>query len=701
MSDLVIDGVEVTQSIQYYHAAEHLSDPADRGPDNSLRLIANKPAWVRVYLRCRLVSHTPGVIQIPGVTGTVEVQRLSVVDQILATHMPQPPGTVTAQSLTTYVAQRKNLSASLNFIIPADEMCGALRLIIRVTAPGGYSSETTVDLDVSLRQTLNLVGIMVNYKGPDGTKLPAPTIADLEATSALTLLMYPVQSQATYRTAGTVDLTFPLTDSPDGNTCTPKWRQLGALLKVLKLADGNRPDVVYYGLLPEATPVGPVTGCDAGGVSIARTAQQGTMAHEIGHQCGFMHAPCGSPPNPDPNYPAYEPYDPVGTPRASIGEYGLDVSTGDIYVPQTTKDYMSYCGKPPTYPPPWMSLYHYGKLIENPILSPEIVCRAKDPRDPLYEPEIPWYEWRQRVISIIGTVHANGDLEVSHVARVETVPDVSGGSSSEMTAQLLGGDGKLLASAAVHLLASHGHGGGCSGCSETGEARPPYNVQAYVPDAARGSALRIVRGDEEIWSAKAREQEPRVRTFSARVEHRTFLRADWEVEFAGGVEPDFWLRWSADGGKTWYALATGLKGRSARPDLSRIRSGKVMVQLLAHDGFETGVSKSVALTVPRRSPEVAVLRPRAGAVVLEGRPLCLWAAATSCTGEPVAAKAYRWLIDGKEVAHGRNAWVAAPKAGRHTCSLVVQDGKEKATQTISLETVSIRKNARTDARSVS
>ena len=33
---LSIHGVEVTQSIQYYRAEEHLTDPADRGPDNSL-----------------------------------------------------------------------------------------------------------------------------------------------------------------------------------------------------------------------------------------------------------------------------------------------------------------------------------------------------------------------------------------------------------------------------------------------------------------------------------------------------------------------------------------------------------------------------------------------------------------------------------------------------------------------------------------
>ena len=42
-------GIEVTQAIQYYQAASHLTDAADRAPDNSVTLIAGKPAWVRVH----------------------------------------------------------------------------------------------------------------------------------------------------------------------------------------------------------------------------------------------------------------------------------------------------------------------------------------------------------------------------------------------------------------------------------------------------------------------------------------------------------------------------------------------------------------------------------------------------------------------------------------------------------------------------
>ena len=63
---MFLTGVEVTQAIQHYGAAEHLTDAADREADNSLRLVVDKPAWVRVYVAgCGL----------PAVTGTLEVLR--------------------------------------------------------------------------------------------------------------------------------------------------------------------------------------------------------------------------------------------------------------------------------------------------------------------------------------------------------------------------------------------------------------------------------------------------------------------------------------------------------------------------------------------------------------------------------------------------------------------------------------------------
>jgi hypothetical protein len=71
------------------------------------------------------------------------------------------------------------------------------------------------------------------------------------------------------------------------------------------------------------------------------------MAHEMGHNFGRLHSPCGNPSGVDPFYP-YS--------GASIGVYGYDVFAGVPKVP-AMRDLMSYCD------PPWISDYTYKGIM--------------------------------------------------------------------------------------------------------------------------------------------------------------------------------------------------------------------------------------------------------------------------------------------------------------------------------------------------
>ncbi|NVB39788.1 hypothetical protein G6O69_18230 [Pseudenhygromyxa sp. WMMC2535] len=77
---------------------------------------------------------------------------------------------------------------------------------------------------------------------------------------------------------------------------------------------------------------------------------KGAFVHELGHNQGRPHSPCGDPDGPDPNYP----YD-----GATIGVYGFDVLTGQWY-PPTRKDYMSYCT--PTWVSDWTWAYVHEQV---------------------------------------------------------------------------------------------------------------------------------------------------------------------------------------------------------------------------------------------------------------------------------------------------------------------------------------------------
>jgi hypothetical protein len=300
--------------------------------------------------------------------------------------------------------------------------------------------------------------------------------------------------------------------------------------------------------------------------------------------------------------------------------------------------------------------------------------------DPLYIPERwlpdpppdPWEYFRdvnpEPLISIIGVLHSQRELEITSVMRVETRGVPVGGRDTELTAALVGAEGERLAGAVVKELRSQAHGGGCGG-GEGSEGRYPAIVQALVPDVGRGSALVIRRGDEELWSRRPSEREPSVGAFDVSVEgDRLILR--WKVESETDGQ-EMWAQWSTDEGRTWSALATGLRGSEADLAVALLPPGRVRVRLLAGDGFDTTASEPVDVEVPDRGPEVSILAPREGERLVAGATMRLWGAATDAREPTAEVDKASWRVDGEVVADGIDVFVTAPAPGGHRVELLV------------------------------
>jgi hypothetical protein len=469
-------------------------------------------------------------------------------------------------------------------------------------------------------------------------------------------------------------------------------------LQAQRVADGNLPGWLYYGLLAAGVPIGVVAGCGSGGLGTGCTGEQTVMAHELGHACGLPHAPCGNVGIFDPNYPAYEPYDATGNPQASIGEYGLDIDNGNIKSPAIFKDWMSYCG------PPWISLYNYGQLTYNSNLHPtmegadnlselweDIKLADSFLPEELWLPDPPPVMHRRRgkvkleqVISIIGVINAEDRVEVKSVMRIDAVREITNGELTDLMAELVGCEGEVLDSSPLFRIRSHG----CGGCGEHGqEGDYPYAFQVFLANIAPGSALRIRCGERELWSQPAPDVEPRILAYRVQFGEDQ-LSIEQKVEKAT-EELEYWLQWSDDGGKTWHGLASGLRGESAKVDASGLPSGRVLVRMLASDGFFTVESEPVAVSIPGRPPVVSIFNPRNGQRLVAGRPIRLWGAVSTVTGDPVKVQRAVWILDGENVAEGLDVFVELPPEGEHRLTLAIEVDKERTERAVRFRTVAV------------
>jgi hypothetical protein len=707
---LSIRAVEVTQGVQHLRSTEHLTDPADRGPDNSVRIVAEKPAWVRVYVRALFGPIT-------GVTGTLTVERRQhgFLWTQVAQLSPRPPGSVTAESTLDYDVERGEIGRTLNFVLPADVVCGRLRLRVDISG-GGMTAQRTLEVDATLRQTLRMRIVPVSYDGTDAAgnalALPAPSLADAQTTAAWSLLVYPVRSTPQIGLTAAVELTFPLTGSPaSAGGCAQSWIDLNVLVAQARTADGAQAGVFYYGLVPAAVPIGANSGCASSGVTSGRVGGGVTMAHEFGHALGWPHAPCGNV-GTVPTFPVYEPYA-----AASVGEYGLDVSNGAVKSPVDHRDFMSYCG------PRWISLFNYERALDHQALRPEVVCNDRPwivwdeilvddwwwlRRGPLPDPP-PWYDervqpvvQRQRVLSVIGVRDATGRVEVRSVTRASVESGVEGGGRTGLVLELLDERGGRIAAGVAQRLTSLGCGGGCSGgggggggcggCGGCGGAGcgddGPYAFQALLPDEGRGVRLRLLEGDEELWDLDAPQKEGKPPRLRAKLSRKGELTLDWDA----GSAAEVWVRWRSGRGEPQVLCIGGGSG-ARRLDASALPPGPLVLDAVAHDGFGTATSKEVVVEVPDRGPTVSILHPIDRRTLEVDGTLRLQGLVTDATGQPVDVRRAVWHVDGREVADALDVFLDAPEEGEHEARLSVDTAIGRGEATARFATVDPRRRA--------
>ena len=127
------------------------------------------------------------------------------------------------------------------------------------------------------------------------------------------------------------------------------WEVVLNELQALRASDGA--SNTYYGVLQMNYTSG-VVGMGYIGAPIAIGSDypsyaSSTLAHELGHNFGRYHAPCGGVSGADTNFPYA---------GGQIGVFGFNVRTGTV-IPSSTADLMGYCN------PSWISDYNYTAMM--------------------------------------------------------------------------------------------------------------------------------------------------------------------------------------------------------------------------------------------------------------------------------------------------------------------------------------------------
>jgi len=552
-------------------------------------------------------------------------------------------------------ASRQHLSRSWWFYLPSDWRSGTITLRAEINHDDHIAEQDKSDNEISIAvtfhqaETFNVVVVPMHLH-PDGDRGEDPIIwwgteSDRWDIYNNVLRLHPIADIDVWR--------FTSTTKPDWHWAGDEWdlREDNAKTRMLtKIASKNSwtsdwvDDLHYMGTVdPDIDTSG--TGGIARTSSLNCWVKMGnshssypdwyisggqTMAHELGHTEGRLHANCRGDEEDggalDPDYPWPFP-DCHLAEVDERGYYGLDVYYGkwgldEPAVLDNLDDAYPLMGY---QRPRWIDPYTYCALLNrygvNCNLSFSAAGTAADRSAPDLPPAVPErlqaLQDATDLVTVMGILHGDegsgqikevavqpaGQVFADNLAQAEQrLRSLAAGEIGKFSLQVLNGAGFPLYTQPVQEDRVIDVPGNLAGFQEL----LPWS------DAAAGVALTV---DEVVLDARIASLHPPTVTLLAPnggeqlSPHPTI---SWQAADADGDELDFHILYSPDSGGIWQAVAlhvTGSQYQVASPDrLSG--SDQALIRVVASDGFHTAHDDSDdTFSVPGAYPQVVIHRP--------------------------------------------------------------------------------------------
>lgn len=261
------------------------------------------------------------------------------------------------------------LGSTVNFDVPGAmiQPGGRFRVEIRRRAfepappspAASYPSDGSfAPIGAQVTGPLRITIVPIAYDADGSERLPNTSASQVAAYEDLFRAIYPT-SQLQLTVAPAVGWPGELTADGSG------WGELLDAFAAFREQDGAGFDEYYYGIFNPASSAQAFcgNGCVAGlgyvggpgdayvrasiGLGFGGDLSTGTAVHEVGHNHGRDHAPCGT--SGDGGFPHA---------GAKIGEWGYDIVERKLKSPSQFVDVMSYCS------PTWISDYNYDAFFD-------------------------------------------------------------------------------------------------------------------------------------------------------------------------------------------------------------------------------------------------------------------------------------------------------------------------------------------------
>jgi hypothetical protein len=320
--DLTIDGLYVTQGTQNY-------------PAHDVPLIPGRSAWVRVFVLANQTNAAQPQVQVQFVNGGT-TNTLTI----------NAPGSSVPTSLDV-----ANAGSSWNAAVPAAWITAGTS-VTAIVDPTNQVAETN-EGNNTFSETPTVQSVhqwkitLIPVKTGDGrTGVVENSTRDRNTLVSVARQLWPVPDSVDV-TVGAQMNSSQMSLSSDGTG----WSTVLSELLAKRTADGVT-DRYYFGFVNVSYNSG-VAGLGYIGAPAAigwdYNGAQAVVAHEVGHNFGRQHSPCGGAGNPDPNYPYA---------GGTIGVPGWDVfASGNNLKPTTDTDIMGYCSNR------WVSDYVYKSVV--------------------------------------------------------------------------------------------------------------------------------------------------------------------------------------------------------------------------------------------------------------------------------------------------------------------------------------------------